>query len=105
MPPAAKDFWLPLFIYPITPPATKFKGKTISSYFFLAPWKEQPALKFLTLQDIVRLRHNKAVKYYNPKQISKYWIGGAKLFQKSVHSVSSTNTINTEKGKPSIKGT
>ena len=34
MPPTAKDFWLPLFIYPITPPATKFKGKTISSCFF-----------------------------------------------------------------------
>jgi hypothetical protein len=61
MPPAAKDFWLPLFIYPITPPATEFKGTTISSCFFLlALWQVQSEMKFLTFQDIIR--HNKEVK-------------------------------------------
>lgn len=43
MPPAAKDFWLPLFIYPITPPATEIKGRTISNSPFFALSQEQSA--------------------------------------------------------------
>jgi hypothetical protein len=32
MPPAANDFWLPLFMYPIIPPATEFSSTTVSSH-------------------------------------------------------------------------
>jgi hypothetical protein len=40
MPPAAKDFWLPLFIYPITPPATEIKGTALSSHMFFELWQK-----------------------------------------------------------------
>jgi hypothetical protein len=40
MPPAAKDFWLPLFIYPITPPATEIKGIALSSHMFFELWQK-----------------------------------------------------------------
>jgi hypothetical protein len=38
MPPAAKDFWLPLFIYPITPPTIEVKNTTLSFHKNVASW-------------------------------------------------------------------
>jgi len=54
MPPAAKDFWLPLFIYPITPPATNIKGRTISSHNLLHFGRNSQHRKKIASQDISR---------------------------------------------------
>jgi hypothetical protein len=40
MPPAAKDFWLPLFMYPITPPTTEVKKHNTQFSQNVASWQK-----------------------------------------------------------------